>query len=124
MKQFAIGLPLFCIVAVGCANEKTKGSVHRNVCSFGQPQTLGPTINSPLFEGGPTVSSDQRTLIFTATRDPVSEQEDLFISYRQNPNVPWGTPEPLRSEVNSPTASLFTSCRHDPAGSVSLDASS
>jgi Tol biopolymer transport system component len=109
VKQFAIGVLLFCIAALGCANERTKGSAHPAfACSFGPPQTLGPFINSPLFEGGPTVSSDGRTLIFTATRDPITQQEDLFISHRENPDASWGPPEPLGSEVNSPTDSEFS----------------
>jgi len=77
-------------------------------CSFDSPQSLGPLINSPLFEGGPTVSADERTLIFTATRDPITQQEDLFISQRATPDDPWGTPEPLPATVNDPIASEFS----------------
>jgi Tol biopolymer transport system component len=77
-------------------------------CSFGPAQSLGPTINSNLFEGGPTVSADERTLIITATRDPRTEQEDLFISHRARREDPWGILEPLAPEINDPVASEFS----------------
>jgi WD40 repeat protein len=84
------------------------GTYSARACTFGLPQTLGPLINSPLFEGGPTVSADERTLIFTATHDPITQQEDLFISRRISPDDPWGTPELLPPTVNDPIASEFS----------------
>ncbi|HEV8429122.1 MAG TPA: hypothetical protein VGQ41_14570 [Pyrinomonadaceae bacterium] len=91
-------------------SEKRTVAIPRgaHVCTFNLPRSLGPTINSPLFEGGPTVSADERTLIFTATRDPITQQEDLFISQRTNPDDPWGSAEPLPTTVNSPLASEFS----------------
>jgi Tol biopolymer transport system component len=77
-------------------------------CSFGPPQSLGPTINTSLFEGGPTVSSDERMLIFTSKRDPITQQEDLFISRRTNRNDAWRVPELLPAAVNDPIASEFS----------------
>jgi Tol biopolymer transport system component len=77
-------------------------------CSFGPAQHLGLLVNSPLFEGGPTVSADEKTLIFTATRDPVTEQEDLFISMRERKQDPWGEAETLGPAINDPVASEFS----------------
>jgi Tol biopolymer transport system component len=77
-------------------------------CSFGPAQHLGLLVNSPLFEGGPTVSADERTLVFTATRDPVTEQEDLFISMRERKQDPWGEAETLGPAINDPVASEFS----------------
>src|SRR5215475_14827507 len=74
-----------------------------DIWAFDLPQSLGPTINSPLFEGGPTVSADERTLIFAATRDAITQQEDLFVSQRTSPDASWGTPELLPPTVTATT---------------------
>lgn len=71
-------------------------------CSFGPAQHLGTAVNGPLFDGGPTVSTNEKTLIFAGTRDPVTEQEDLFISSRARRRDPWGTHGNLGSVVNDP----------------------
>jgi WD40-like Beta Propeller Repeat len=134
-----IALAVFGVAAAMWAAEAcpASGREHSmsldNECSFGPAQHLGPLVNSPLFEGGPTVSADERTLIFTATRDPVTEQEDLFISTRRNRREPWGAPENLGPVVNdvvgddaSPRLSLdgkalyFSSNRAGGFGSMDL----
>ena len=112
-KRLAMGAIIFVTVAMVWADGNgsfASGRIRNSArtCSFDSPQSLGPLINSPLFEGGPTVSADERTLIFTATRDPITQQEDLFISQRATPDDPWGTPEPLPATVNDPIASEFS----------------
>jgi Tol biopolymer transport system component len=54
------------------------------------------------------VSADERTLFFVSKRDPMPEQEDLFMSRRTRPEDPWGAPERLPSSVNDPTANDFS----------------
>ena len=112
-KRLATGVMIFTTTALVWANGNGSfascRSLHSaNACAFGPARSLGPTINSPLFEGGPTVSVDERTLIFTATRDPITQQEDLFISQRASKEDAWGPPEPLPSEINDPIASEFS----------------
>ncbi|HEY3040494.1 MAG TPA: hypothetical protein VGJ66_17275 [Pyrinomonadaceae bacterium] len=113
-KRIATGVMIFSIAAMVWVSTNGDAAAMRhphnsaNSCSFGPPQSLGPTINTSLFEGGPTVSTDERTLIFTSTRDPVTQQEDLFISQRTSPGDVWGAPEVLPTAVNDPIASEFS----------------
>jgi hypothetical protein len=84
-----------------------KTNLHDKECQFGPAQNLGPTINGSLFEGAPTVSTDEKTLIFTSSRDVQTEQEDLFISKRVRTQDPWGKAEKIET-VSDPIASEFS----------------
>jgi Tol biopolymer transport system component len=103
-----IALAVFGVAAVMWAAEvcPASGQGHSlsldNGCSFGPAQHLGPPVSSPLFEGGPTVSADQETLIFVSNRDAADFQDDLFTSTRRNRREPWGTLENLGPVVNDP----------------------
>jgi len=112
LKHLAISVVLAYVTTPYWTSERpdlaTASQNRANGCSFKLTQTLGRTINSPLFEGGPTVSFDERTLIFSATRDPVTQQEDLFISQRANRDDPWASPRALGPEINSQTANEFS----------------
>jgi hypothetical protein len=69
---------------------------------FGAVENLGVGVNTSLFEGSPTVSADERTLLFTSNR--MDGQEDLFMSTRQRKDDPWGEAVRLGSPVNDPVA--------------------
>jgi Tol biopolymer transport system component len=71
-------------------------------CVIGSVENLGPGVNSPFFEGSPTVSANDKTLFFTSNR--VDGQEDLFVSTRQRRKDPWGEAVNLGPPVNTPTA--------------------
>jgi Tol biopolymer transport system component len=108
---FTTGAALVTVAAI-CAAVAPKEYGHSargsEACSFGPALNLGSPINSPLFEGGPTASTDEKTLIFTATRDPVTGQEDLFISNRAHRQDPWGEAEPIGFPINDPVADEFS----------------
>jgi Tol biopolymer transport system component len=113
MNLIAIAIALIMMVVVQTTESRDTAHPRRLLrlakgCSFSLAQHLGASVNSPLFEGGPTISADEKTLIFTATRDPVTEQEDLFISKRARPQDPWGEAEAIGSTINDAVASEFS----------------
>jgi hypothetical protein len=81
-------------------------------CPFGAVENLGPGVNTPFFEGSPTVSADERILFFTSERS--DGRQDLFVSTRRHVGDPWGNAESLGLPVNHPEA-------HDYALRLSLD---
>ena len=74
-------------------------------CKFGPAQNLGPIVNSPKFDGGPTVSADETALFFTSSRNG---QEDLFVSMRPDRQSQWGAAASLGEPVNDPIGDDFS----------------
>ncbi|MCB9703382.1 MAG: PD40 domain-containing protein [Myxococcales bacterium] len=65
---------------------------------FGAPTAIAE-LNTPDFsEANPTLSDDQRTIIFAATS---AGKIDLFVATREDPSGPFSAPVPL-AEVNTP----------------------
>ena len=77
------------------ATRKTKDG------KWGQPQNLGPTVNSPDSEWCPRVSADGLSLYFGSTRPGGSGGRDLWVTTRPTKNDPWGAPVNLGPTVNS-----------------------
>ena len=75
-------------------------------CAFRPAENLGPGVNGPLFEGSPTVSADEKTLLFTSSRAE-NGQQDLFVSTRGRTGEAWGKPVNLGPPVDDPTAGDF-----------------
>ena len=79
---------------------------------YGAPQNLGPLINTPQFDGGPSISADGLTLYFTSGRPGALGQaeghydEDLYLSTRLTVGDPFGAPEHLPAPVNSTQSTL------------------
>jgi len=72
---------------------------------WGQPQNLGPPVNSADVEYNPTLSSDCLELYF-AFSPPFSEatgewEPKLTVATRETRDDPWGTPTILGSTVNN-----------------------
>lgn len=74
-------------------------------CEFGRAESLGPLVNSPAFDGSPTVSADETELFFTSER---SGQQDLFVSTRPGRQAAWGEPVNLGAPVDDPLAGDFS----------------
>jgi Tol biopolymer transport system component len=74
-------------------------------CEFGPGQSLGPLANSPVFDGSPTVSSDETELFFTSARQG---QQDLFASTRPSKDGSWSHPQNLGPAVNDPMSDDFS----------------
>jgi len=65
------------------------------------PINLGPTVNSPAFEGAPSISADGLSLYFTSGRHGGSGSWDIWVTKRKTKDRPWGTPVNLGPTVNS-----------------------
>ncbi len=69
---------------------------------WGEPVTLGPTVNSSAIDIEPCVSTDGLQLYFESRRSGnLSAKADLWITTRTNTDDSWGEPMNLGSIVNS-----------------------
>jgi hypothetical protein len=83
---------------------------------WGEPENLGPPVNSEYDEAFPRVSGDGLTLVFCdwAFRRPGGHGDcDLWISTRATTDDPWGEPENLGETVNSPYFDSEPCLSHD-----------
>lgn len=68
--------------------------------SWGNPQNLGPTINTSQNEQAPFIHADGQTLYFMSKGHPGMGQYDLFLSRRQA-DESWGQPVNLGYPINT-----------------------
>jgi Tol biopolymer transport system component len=68
---------------------------------FGPPENLGSVVNSPAFDGGPSISADGLTLYFTSERPGGLGGGDLWVTRRASTSEAFGPPENLGAGVNS-----------------------
>jgi hypothetical protein len=80
---------------------------------FGEPQNLGPVINSASSDYGACISADGLELYFTSERAGGFGAGDIWVSTRQSVNDPWGPPANLGSTVNSPYSDSYPSLSSD-----------
>jgi len=69
---------------------------------WGQSVNLGPTVNSPAYDGGPYISPDGLSLYFSSDRPGGQGNMDLWVTTRPTQSDPWGQPVNLGPTVNSP----------------------
>lgn len=69
--------------------------------AWSDPVNLGPTINSPFREFGPTISKDGLSLYFSSNRPGGFGANDLWVSRRASLDAAWGTPKNLGPIINS-----------------------
>jgi hypothetical protein len=69
--------------------------------TFGRPTNLGPTVNSPTYDEGPSISADGLTLYFNSNRPGGYGTFDLWMTTRSTKDGLWGEPENLGPTVNS-----------------------
>lgn len=67
---------------------------------WGEPENLGPLINSAGDESTPFIHADNQSLYFTSTGHPGYGSDDLFIS-RKDSTGNWGPPENLGYPINT-----------------------
>jgi Tol biopolymer transport system component len=79
-------------------------------CEFGAAQSLGPIVNSSVFDGSPTVSADETELLFASERHPSAPrgQQDIFVSTRADRNAPWGAPVNAGPMINDSLGDDFS----------------
>ncbi len=68
---------------------------------WGTPANLGPTVNSPSADAGPSISGDGLSLYFFSHR-PVGSgrRATIWVTKRKSESDPWGTPVKLGPAVN------------------------
>ncbi len=64
------------------------------------PVNLGPMVNSAGVEQGPVVSNDGLSLYFAWS--PLGTGADIYVSQRVSVNDPWGPPQKLGPNINTP----------------------
>ena len=108
-KLFEIPLPLTSLLGF-CFLPGPQVPAASPAFTFGQPQNLGPVINTPAYEAAfPSMDG----LELYVARVAPEWTWDFWISTRQSVNDPWGPPRDIGPPVNSSYQECF--------GSVSAD---
>ena len=68
---------------------------------WGEPENLGPTVNSSAWDFAASISPDALELYFTSRRSGGYGSDDIWVSRRATKNDPWEQPTNLGSIVNS-----------------------
>ena len=74
---------------------------------WGEPENLGPTVNSPAGDWRPWLSGDGLLLFFDSYRPGGSGSSDLYVAGRESVSAPWEFPMNLGPLINS---SSFEQC--------------
>ena len=96
-------------------SDRPGGSGNRDLCvshrasahaEWGTPVNLGPTINSPLLDAQPSLSTDGHWLFFTSSRAGGFGGQDIYRSFRANvdDDFGWQAPTNLGANVNGAAA--------------------
>jgi Tol biopolymer transport system component len=85
----------------------TAGALAHRFSEWAPPVNLGSTVNSETFDVCPSVTRTGLSLYFGSTRPGGFGGVDLYVARRQSMSEPWGPPENLGPEVNSP---YFDNC--------------
>ena len=67
---------------------------------WGEPENLGPEINTPGDEQSPFIHADNQSLYFVSNHWPGYGDDDLFVS-RKGPKGSWSKPENLGYPINT-----------------------
>jgi Tol biopolymer transport system component len=84
---------------VGCGPGSTSAPV-ANPATFQSVSNLGNTLNTPNFDGGPSISADGLQLYFVSDRD-ITNGGDIWMASRTSAAQPFGKPVKLGTTVNS-----------------------
>lgn len=77
-----------------------------------EPPREVPGVNSAEWDGSPSLSSDQRVLVFCSARDGGAGSDDIWMATREDPSGGFGAPEPV-STLNSAASELNVSLSSD-----------
>ena len=70
------------------------------------PVNLGPIVNSPYNDLHPAISKDGLSLYISSDRPGGFGMLDIWVSHRDRIGAPWGAPEHLGPNINSPGMDL------------------
>lgn len=76
-------------------------------CIFGEPQNVGPPVNTSGSDGTPCISPDGLSLYFTSNRAGGSGGHDLWVATRLSKEDDWSSVANLGSRVNSSSLDYF-----------------
>lgn len=68
---------------------------------FGTPTNLGPLVNSPTWDGTPSITADGLSLFFNSQRSGGYGHYDVYVTTRGSTSDPWGEPVNLGPTVNT-----------------------
>ncbi len=71
---------------------------------WGEPQNLGATINSSVYDAAPCLSADGLMLFFHSDRTGGYGNHDIWVARRKTPDDPWEEPLNLGPPVNTSVA--------------------
>ena len=83
------------------------GALAHRFSDWSPPVNLGPTVNSDTFDVCPFVTRSGLSLYFGSTRPGGFGGVDMYVSRRESTSEPWGPPENLGPEINTP---YFDNC--------------
>src|SRR6266508_348166 len=105
-----VGIALLILIVVPAVRTRAAKNVQGN-CTAGKPYCydapvhLGAPINTPWFEGKPSLSANGLELYFVSDRPGAlggSGDQDIYVSRRASVNASWGAPERVPPPVSSP----------------------
>jgi Tol biopolymer transport system component len=108
--RFLIALAVMNLLVSCAPAPEPNGSILIQNCEYGSAQSLGPIVNSSVFDGSPTVSADGTELLFTSARHPSAPrgQQDIFVSRRSERAAPWSTPVNAGAMINDSIGDDFS----------------
>jgi hypothetical protein len=83
------------------------GALAHRFSDWSSPVNLGPTVNSDTFDVCPLISRTGLSLYFGSTRPGGFGGVDIWVSRRESESEPWGLPQNLGPEINTPA---FENC--------------
>ena len=112
MMERIVACAALCIISLFafCASPESKVDTSNARCEFEPGQSLGPVVNSPVFDGSPTVSVDETQLFFTSARHPSAPrgQQDIFVATRPNEKALWDAPVNAGGVINDSLGDDFS----------------
>lgn len=82
--------------------------------TWGKPENLGPTINTPYDEDSPFLTEDEQTLYFASKGHPGYGNYDIYKSTLVGGQ--WSKPQNLKMPINSPAQDIFLTHNEKEAG--------
>jgi len=112
LQLLALGLAVACCLTVGDKVAIAGEEEEQNSCplrrlgqfsDWSEPVNLGPIVNSEFDDTHPAISANGRSLYISSTR-PVGSfgAADIWVSQRASVNDPWGPPQNLGPNINTP----------------------
>jgi Tol biopolymer transport system component len=114
--RYAVGSLLAAsLVIVGLGELAPGGNIAAapQFSEWSAPVNLGPTINSPFFDGGPALSKDGLSLYFQSDRPGGFGGSDIWVSQRASVDSPWGPPVNLGPNINTNFAEILPAFSRD-----------